>query len=295
MKAIETNFRGRVLLALLVMLALLPSSTLLAEQGGIPQQVAELQQAVATLTSQVHALQSALNSQGQAISALQAAVLDQSNKLQFVTVSGTEMYITGANLNIRDGSGATSGTLGFPYIANPRGLGNLIIGYNENALSPCSGCLPQPMRPRTGSHNLILGVNNGYSSIGGIAAGFANSVNSPYAGITGGAFNAASGMFSVISGGENNVVNNEAASVTGGLGNTASGRFSAVSGGAGNVASNESASVSGGSAGTASGSFSSVSGGTGNTVSAQSSSISGGGFVNVNTQFTWAAGTLHNP
>ena len=91
------------------------------------------------------------------------------------------------------------------------------------------------------------------------------------------------------------VVNNEAASVSGGILNTASGRFSSVSGGAGNLASNESASVSGGSAGTASGLFSSVSGGTGNTVTAQSSSISGGGFVKVDTQFTWAGGTLRNP
>jgi hypothetical protein len=295
MKVIETTFRGRGLFALLVLVVLLPGNTLLAQERSMPQQIAELRQAVAALTNQVHALQSALDSQRQTINELQASVLDHSNKLQFVTVVGTEMYVTGANLNIRDGSGATSGTFGAPYAANPTGLGNLIIGYNENGLSPCSACIGQPVRQRTGSHNLILGADNGYSSIGGIVVGFANSVSSPYAAITGGAYNAASGMFSAISGGENNVVSEEAASVSGGLGNTANGRYSAVSGGAKNFASNESASVSGGSAGVASGLFSSVSGGTGNTVSAQSSSISGGGFVNVNTQFTWAAGTLHNP
>jgi hypothetical protein len=295
MKAIKTTFRGRGLLALLVLVVLLPANNLLAGERGVHQEIAELRQAVAALTKQVHALQSALDSQRQTINNLQASVLDHSNKLQFVTVVGTEMYVTGANLNIRDGSGATSGILEAPYVANPTGLGNLIIGYNENGLSPCSGCLAQPVRQRTGSHNLILGVDNGYTSIGGIVVGFSNSVSSPYAVITGGAFNAANGMFSAISGGENNFAGDEAASVRGGMLNKANGRFSAVSGGAENTASNESASVSGGSAGIASGSFSSVSGGTGNTVSAQSSSISGGGFVNVNTQFTWAAGSLHNP
>src|ERR1700687_1202470 len=78
MKTIEATFRGRRLLALLVLVVLLPGNTLLAAQGGkggnngnggnggnggIAQQVAELQQAVAALTNQVHALQSELNSQ----------------------------------------------------------------------------------------------------------------------------------------------------------------------------------------------------------------------------------------
>ena len=80
----------------------------------MPKEVEELQEAVAALTTQVHALQSALNSQGQSIDGLRASVADHSNKLQFVTVVGTEMYMTGANLNVRDGSGATSGTLGYP-------------------------------------------------------------------------------------------------------------------------------------------------------------------------------------
>ena len=109
MKAIRTTLHGRWFLALLVLALLLPGIALIAqrqgvpkERDGVPKEVEELQEAVAALTKQVQALQSSLNSQGQSIDGLRASVADHSNKLQFVTVVGTEMYVTGANLNIRD-------------------------------------------------------------------------------------------------------------------------------------------------------------------------------------------------
>lgn len=269
------------------------------ESQGLRQLVVDLQHEMAGLNATVqrqsaaiNTLQTRINAQDSTITVLNNTVRSQGEKLKFVTVDGTEMYITGANLNIRNGSGATSGTMGSPYVAQPNGLGNLIIGYNENGIPPCGGCTPQDERPRTGSHNLVLGVDNGYTSIGGIVVGFANAVTNSYATVTGGAYSTASGLFSTVSGGELNTANVEGAAISGGLQGIASGRWSSVSGGSKNTASEESAAVCGGSANTASGLFSSVSGGTGNTVSGQSSSISGGGYVVVDHQFAWAAGSL---
>src|SRR5262249_18475326 len=75
-------------------------------------------------------------------------------KLKYLTTSGTSMYITGANLFIRNGTGATNMT---------NGLGNLTIGYNElRPLNP-GGADPNA---RTGSHNLVVGTGNNYSSAG---------------------------------------------------------------------------------------------------------------------------------
>jgi hypothetical protein len=264
--------------------------------NGVRQLVTELQREVAQLqvtvrdqATTINTLQNKLVQQNQELAQLATTVGSHGEKLRFVSVKDTEMFITGANLNIRDGSGFTSGTPGAPTVATPNGLGNLVIGYNE-----CDGC-PPAVQFRSGSHNLVLGENNGYTSFGGIVVGFANSVAGPYATITGGGHSISSGLFSSVSGGEGNKATVEGAAVSGGLGGIASGRWASVTGGAENTASEESSSVCGGSANTASGLFSTVTGGTGNKVTAQSSSISGGGFVVVNTQFSWAAGSLVSP
>ena len=128
--------------------------------------------------------------------------------------AGTEVFFTGCNVNVQSGSGATDG--------NVNGLGNLIVGYNANTGG----------HTRTGSHNLIVGDEHDYSSFGGLVAGFENTIAAPWASVSGGNHNTASG--------------NLAASVSGGAGNTASGDWASVSGGAGNTASGNYASVSGG-------------------------------------------------
>jgi hypothetical protein len=94
---------------------------------------------------------------------------------------------SGVNVQIVNGTGSTDGPV--------NGTGNLIVGYNELRGGG-------EISIRTGSHNLIVGGLNDYSSFGGFVAG---------------AFNTISGQF---------------ASVSGGLGNTASGDFASVSGGA---------------------------------------------------------------
>ena len=164
----------------------------------------------------------------------------------------------GCNVHVRSGSGSTHGTL--------NGEGNLIVGYNENVNSFA----------RTGSHNLVIGSHNGYTSYGGLVAGTLNKISGAYASVSGGSSNTASGESASVSGGTFNTASNFNSSVSGGWANTASGDRSSVSGGASNMATGLSASISGGQTSEARGDFSSVSGGHQNLASGIESSVSGG-------------------
>ena len=124
------------------------------------------------------------------------------------------LTFTNMNVQVVSGSGTTTGT--------PTGTGNLIIGYNE---------LREEDNVRSGSHMLVIGELNNYSSFAGMVVG---------------QYNTASGGFSSVSGGLRNVASAWFASVSGGADNTASSNGASVSGGGANIASSESASVSGG-------------------------------------------------
>ena len=69
---------------------------------------------------------------------------------------------------------------------------------------------------RTGSHNLVVGVWNSYTSFGGFVAGQANDITGEGASITGGKNNVASGRLSTVSGGHQNDATGTASSVSGG-------------------------------------------------------------------------------
>src|SRR5271157_1044267 len=196
-------------------------------------------------------------------------------------LNGPHIVFTGVNVHIQDGTGST-------LSSGPSGLGNLVIGYNEQR---ATSTIPAV---RTGAHNLVLGVGQGYGAVGGIVAGSHNDITGVFASVTGGSGNTARGSCSSVSGGSNNTASGEAASVSGGFDNTAAGRNASVTGGwrgsAGgqaatvsgglyNHATGDASSVSGGNANTADGSYSSVSGGSNNTASGDESSVSGG-FVN---------------
>jgi len=180
-------------------------------------------------------------------------------KLKYLTTTGTSMVISGANLSIVNGLGRTDTT---------NGLGNLIIGYNEMRNDGSDN--------RTGSHNLVLGSLNNYSSYGGLVAGYSNEISGPYATVSGGEFNLAQGTFASVSGGTRNEATGAYASVSGGSLNIASGGAASVSGGWQNSATDLYASVSGGGGNTASGFAASVSGGLSNTASGDYASVSGG-------------------
>jgi hypothetical protein len=198
-------------------------------------------------------------------------VADLEYKLEYVSGGPNEVVITGANLRIVNGLGRTDcgEQTGEPIPNCPNGLGNLIVGYNEER----SGGDDR----RTGSHNVVLGTFNNFSRFGGVVAGLANEISGDFASVYGGVVNRASGEQSVVSGGDNNTASGRRSWVGGGILNRASGSGSSVTGGRSGVASGIFAAVSGGISNTASRDFSSVSGGSGNTASGIASSVSGGG------------------
>lgn len=124
------------------------------------------------------------------------------------SLSGPHIVIEGANLHIRAGNGNTS--------ASPNGSGNLIVGYNEEQGSG---------NARSGSHNLVIGQEHSYTSVGGFVAGRDNNVTGPFASVCGGRNNTASGNNSSISGGRNNTASAFISSVSGGRGQTVSGNY----------------------------------------------------------------------
>jgi hypothetical protein len=208
--------------------------------------------------------------------------------------------VTGANLQVVSGSGKTNGPV--------NGAGNLIIGYDDGANCEekpgpfCGGGLP----PQTGSHNLVLGTSQEYTSWGAIlggvgnralarntfvlgvantASGIASSITSGGtedkasgigASVSGGASNTASGDEASVSGGFENKATEARASVSGGVQNSASGYVTSVAGGLSNEAFGPGAAILGGFNSKASGEVSSVSGGSGNAASGEVSSVSGG-------------------
>ncbi len=207
------------------------------------------------------------------LTAMSASLTSLLAKTQYITVDATSksMFITGANLFVQSGSGATDD------FGDLTGLGNLIVGYNE------TGNINGDFR--TGSHNLILGQNNSYSSYGGFVAGQDNSISGRFAVVSGGQKGIASGDRSSVSGGYNNHATVDLASITGGINNIANGFYSSVVGGCANISSGLYSTVSGGVNNHANNQFSSVSGGDTNSADGISASILGGNNITVPTQF----------
>src|SRR5208282_1525258 len=105
------------------------------DPGGVPAEIATLQAQVASLQSQVSALQ--------ANNALALAPYVTVSAGSINGLSGPHVVFHGANVHIESGSGTT---------VDSTGLGNLVIGYNEDSTNP-----PVIDTARGGSHNLIVG------------------------------------------------------------------------------------------------------------------------------------------
>jgi hypothetical protein len=139
--------------------------------------------------------------------------------------ASNEVVVTGANLRIVNGLGTTETT---------NGLGNLIVGYNELR----SG----GRNTRTGSHNVVVGEGNNFSSFGGLVVGAGNEISGHFASVSGGQTNTASGDFASISGGIENTADARAGSISGGMMNRIIGlevlgfEASSISGGSNNIA-----------------------------------------------------------
>jgi hypothetical protein len=143
------------------------------------------------------------------------------------------LTIAGENVQIVNGTGDETSV---------NGLGNLILGYNDN---------PDALE-RTGSHNVIVGDDNGYTSYGGIVAGYGNLISGIYASASGGFGNSATGDYSSVSGGIDNTAGGKYATVIGGDNNTATGVEASVTGGVLNSAIGSGSSIVGGYDGTVS-------------------------------------------
>ncbi|MBZ0252107.1 MAG: hypothetical protein K8I02_02095, partial [Candidatus Methylomirabilis sp.] len=127
--------------------------------------------------------------------ALADAVTALEDKTRFLVVeedalngmNGPHLIVRGANLHVQSGSGCSSD--GDPGAACAptgvySGLGNLIVGYAENYSDFA----------RDGSHNLVVGVDNGFAAYGGLVAGATNIVSAPAASAVGGIGGVASGF-----------------------------------------------------------------------------------------------------
>jgi hypothetical protein len=168
---------------------------------------------------------------------------------------------SGVNVQIVDGSGHTTSV---------NGTGNLVLGYDETPGS------------QTGSHDLILGEKQAYTSYGSILGGYGNDVSGAYATALGGYGNVVSSAYSSVLGGCSNLVGTGTVSLSGVCSNTTSDNhdFASISGGAGNQATGISSALSGGQDNLASGSFAGVSGGAHN-IAADTYALVAGGCGNV--------------
>jgi hypothetical protein len=175
---------------------------LVEDMAGLKAQVDQLTVANTKLTEANAALQVALNAAKADISTVSVKVaaldtkaadiipglgkylkVDTANVLN--GVKAPHILVTGANVHVRSGSGFTNdnGTL--------TGLGNLIVGYNETPA----------FLSRTGSHNLVGGSLNSFSSFGGMVFGLQNTISGQYANVLGGNVNTAVGPNSTVYGG----------------------------------------------------------------------------------------------
>jgi hypothetical protein len=132
----------------------------------------------------------------------------------FVTVDpNPEAGVIGPNITFKNVNIHVINGLGQTGLAN--GLGNLIIGYDENP-----GVNPGD---RSGSHNLIVGPWNRFNSnaLGAVCFGANNAVGEVSTAIVGGWGNATvnGSDYSIILGGENNYMQGQYSTISGGENN----------------------------------------------------------------------------
>lgn len=198
---------------------------------------------------------------------LEERIADLEATLSGVVRDGDTLAFEAMNLQIVNGIGATESS---------NGLGNLIIGYSEDASGDAD---------RSGSHYVVVGDENEWSAHAGLLVGRRHSASGPYAAVVGGSYNTVSGKHAALIGGYLNTASGSYASVSGGTYNLAAGAGSSVSGGHRATAEQYVSAVSGGIRNTAGGVGSSVSGGVSNSADGYLSSILGGDGVTVTDRF----------
>lgn len=231
------------LMVLPALVAAQPSTAFVKRLSDVEALAAKLVQSVDELRQRNQALDAQIAAQAVTITSLQAALarevadrrayadaqaaaaLDSartysdarlapvSDKLVHVSRNGNNLFVTGANLHVRNGMGATSGL---------NGLGNLVVGYNESRGQPASPDV------RTGSHNIVTGTGSNFSRHSAFITGVNNSSNGIFASVLGGTGNVSSGNFAVVVGGFNNQSTGNWATILGGRDVVAPGQLSRV-------------------------------------------------------------------
>jgi len=186
----------------------------------------------------IDSLISAVSTTSAAATTLAGAVAANTAKLQCVSSStdASNFIVNGCNVQVVNGLGSTD---------TRNGRGNLVVGRNEDGACSSGACA------RDGSHNVVLGMYNQYTSFGGMVAGTQNTVSGNYSTITAGTGSKATGAYSTVSGGAFHTVTEEGAAATGGRANRVFAVGAVASGGRATAAGGEFSTVVGGSAATA--------------------------------------------
>ena len=187
--------------------------------ASLQSQVSSLQTTITTLQSEVTALQHELTAARSVLALAPYVSVDPNVE---IGVIGPNIVFSGANIHIVSGSGATDDNLSKGKSLT--GLGNLIIGYNEDPADPALRLSGTPLSPgdRGGSHNLVIGRGHTFTkaAFGGLVVGEVNKISNSEASILGGGNNTASGVASVVLGGIGNTASGVASSILGGTYNS---------------------------------------------------------------------------
>ena len=211
--------------------------------------VTSLENTITTMQGTITTLQNTISTLQADLATIQSnTVLDLDGRLIFLVDSNGYATAQFTGVNVQVVNGVNHGTL--------NGLGNLIVGYNEattvlQAQEVCSdGAFADQTscetagntwgrNHKTGSHNLVAGRWNSYSSHSGAVFGHNNVVNRPGASVTGGYGNAATGLRATVTGGYTNVASGDRSAILGGFAGRAEGLLSTLSGGEQNVSSGQ--------------------------------------------------------
>ncbi|HNC99147.1 MAG TPA: hypothetical protein PKW90_23635, partial [Myxococcota bacterium] len=141
-------------------------------------------------------LEQTIEEQQETITSLQSDLATLKPLATYVHVDESDPQLpavkfVGVNVYVQSGSGSTWGNTEGNATVN--GLGNLIVGYDEDSDTVDN--------EKSGSHNLIVGYGNEYTSFGGLVVGIHNSITGSYATALGGG-NTASGSNATVTGGE---------------------------------------------------------------------------------------------
>lgn len=209
--------------------------------------------------------------------------------------------LTGVNLQIVNGQGATNGNPAEPSADNPsvmNGLGNLIVGYNEGS--------PFTTLDRSGSHNIVVGRGHTYTRYAGLLVGDHHTLTAVGAAAIGGNQNRVEFLGGVAIGGTTNSVgtlaaciggtNNQATGVAsvcvGGLSNESHAMNATLVAGVGNRAIGAASCIAGGAASEVTGEASVVVGGFENIAAGSHAVVGGGHQRSAEGTFDWVAGSL---